>query len=138
MGYRPQPRVLHLVFAAGSAWEGFEFKIEVMSLGDYYRFLELAVAVAGVDGEDEPNDQEAELARRITWWNLEDRATGEPQPISRATLLAQDPAMVRAMKRTYIDNLTSIPDGDPLAWSSTSGALELAAELPAEALGPAS
>lgn len=133
MGYRKEQRVLHLVFAEPSAYAGLEVRIRSLSIGEFHAFLELAEPTSTAP----LGEQERVMAERLVAWNVEqpDDAGGwRPVPATLDGLLTRDPDEVRAIKRAWIDAMTTIPDGDPLALSSTSG-LEQVLDLPAIPLG---
>lgn len=125
MGYRRPRRVLHLVFAEPSTYAGLEVKVQALTIGEYNAWLALA-------WDDSPIDsQERVLAERLVGWNVETDG-GEPVPATFDGLMSREPDEIRAIKKAWMQAMTSIPDGDPLALSSTSG-LEAVLALPTEA-----
>lgn len=139
MGYIAGRRTLHLVFAGESEWAGLELKVRTLSLGEFYAFLGAADPLTEADDDQEAwlGGVEGKREPLIVWWNVQRRGDDgdvEDVPVSRAEVLNLDTALVKAIKRTYIDNMATIPEHDPLAWSSTSGGLAAALQLPAEPL----
>lgn len=124
MGYRRQRRVLHLVFAEPSAYAGLEVKVRAMSFGDFYAYTGLE------------RDQQEMLAEHLVSWNVEDE-DGTPVPATLEGIRSREVDEIKAIKRAWTDAMTEVPEGDPLALSSTSGLpeglLDLAdrVELPA-------
>jgi hypothetical protein len=93
-----------------------------MSIAEYFDYLGSVV------------DQQEVLAAHLLEWNVEDD-DGRPVPATLDGVRSREPDEVMAIKQAWTDAMTTIPENDPLALSSTGGLqamLDLpAAELPA-------
>ncbi len=127
MGFREPDSSITLRFEEGDELHGIEVILRGMSIGEYMR----ATGMDGGDGEDNGKTIER-FYKALISWNLEDRATGQPIPVSDAP--NRDQKMIRRLNNAYVEALMEVHRSDPLPDSSTSGESFPAPAIPMEPL----
>lgn len=126
MGYKRNPKIYKLVFDDTTDYPGLEVQVRTLTMGQLYRAL----------GEGKGARNFDLLCDRIVSWNLEDEVTGEPVPVTREALEAEDDDLIGAVINRWLAEVMGVPA--PLESGSGSGGTSVAestlAEIPSQSL----
>jgi hypothetical protein len=126
VGYRRNPKIYKLVFDDTTDYPGLEVQVRTLTMGQLYRAL-------GDDTGDRNFDM---FCERIVSWNLEDEITGEPVPVTREALEAEDDDLIGTIIKRWLAEVMGVPA--PLESGSDSGGTSVAestlAEIPSQSL----
>jgi hypothetical protein len=117
MGFVPEPRTYRLIFT-DPALNGLEVRAKSVSVDEFLAMDTFEAELAG-------------LGDALVEWNL--GPDGKPLPCTLASLRKQEPWVVRAMIRAWLEAISAVPppldensgDGQPSAEEST---LQLASQ----------
>lgn len=127
MGYKRNPKIYNLKFDDTTDYPGLEVQVRTLTMGQLYRAL-------SDDGGTQPNFDL--FCDRIVSWNLEDEVTGEPVPVTREALEAEDDDLISTIIKRWISEVMGVPA--PLDGASNSGGTSVAestlAEIPSQSL----
>jgi hypothetical protein len=126
VGYQRNPKVYKFTFDDTTDYPGLEVQVRTLTMG---QLLEVW------SGKGTSSATFEVFASQIVSWNLEDEA-GQPVPVTREALLAEDDDMIQAIVKKWIAEVMGVPA--PLESDSGSGETSAAelrlAELPSESL----
>jgi hypothetical protein len=111
VGYKRNPKIYNLVFDETTNWPGLEVQVRTLAMGQL-------VSIWSGEGGSSARTFELFMSR-LVGWNLEDE-DGNPVPITREAVEAEDDDMVVAIQRRWTDAVLGVPA--PLGDSSSSGA----------------
>lgn len=127
MGFKRNPKIYNLVFDETTSWPGLEVQVRTLTMGQL---------VSVWSGEGGTSAKTFDLfMSRLVGWNLEDE-DGNPVPVTREAVEAEDDDMVVAIQKRWTDAVLGVPA--PLGGDSNSGgpsAVEsVLTEIPSQSL----
>lgn len=129
MGYKRNPKVYKLTFDETTDWPGLEVQVRTLTMG------QLVSVWSGEGGGTSVRTFEL-FMDRLVGWNLEDEKTGEPVPVTREAVEAEDDDMVNAIVKKWTDAVLGVaaPLGAGSSSGETSAVESVLTEIPSESL----
>ncbi|SEO83567.1 hypothetical protein [Actinacidiphila rubida] len=128
-GYKRNPKIYLLKFDETTDYPGLEVQVRTLSMGQL-------VQVWTGEGDGSSAATFEMFVERLVGWNLEDEVTGEPVPITREAIEAEDDDLVNAIIKRWTAAVLGVPA--PLDGGSNSGGLSAAesalTEIPSQSL----
>lgn len=124
MGFKRNPKIYNLVFDETTDYPGLEVQVRTLTMG------QLVSVWAGEGGRSFDLFMD-----RLVGWNLETE-DGEPVPVTREAVEAEDDDMIQAIVKRWTDAVLGVPA--PLDGNSNSGgpsaAESVLTEIPSQSL----
>lgn len=128
MGYKRNPKVYNLVFGADTEYPGLEVQVRTLTMGQL-------LSIWTSEGLDSAYTFEL-FVTRLVGWNLEDDVTGEPVPLTREAVEAEDDDMIQAVIARWIAEVKAVsaPLGSDSGSGETSPVESMLTEIPSQSL----